>query len=169
MAKRNFAALLVASIIVVSASVRAEQAFVGADGCAVLAQIVYSEVTAAAWGGSPVLPLSDGRNLRTDVSVCNDTARTASKAFALAMTSIGSDAFWGYPSGDSGDYCWSGFLDQCYPQRAPLGVQANSWVAVSETIRYAMPSGSASDQSVFSGRAMRRALRTALDREAGLR
>ena len=165
MAKRNFAAFLVASIIVVSANVRAELVFAGADGCAVLAEIVYSEVTAAAWGGSPVPSAPDGRTLRADVSVCNDTTRAASKAFALAMTDIGSDVFWGYPSADPGDYCWSGFLEQCYPQRAPLDVQANTWVVVSETIRYAMPSGSASDQSVFSGSAMRRALRSALDRE----
>jgi hypothetical protein len=168
MAKRNFAALLLAIIVAVSTNTRADQAFMGADGCAVLAQVVYTEVTAAAWGSSPVPSFLDSEPLRTEVSVCNRTAHTVSEAFALAMTSVGSGFSWDYPTGDPGDYCWGGFLDQCYPQRAPLGIEANAWTAVNETMRYAMPTGSASDQSVFSGGAMRKALRMALRREARL-
>lgn len=164
MTKRNFAALLFASLAAVtfSANVRADQAFKGADGCAVLAQLVYSEVTAATWTSPPDYALPPGDSTPADISVCDRTARTVSKAFAVAMTNIGSDVYWIYPSGDPGDYCWGGFLDQCYPQRAPLGAEASTWAAVSGTIRYAMPSGPATDQSVFSRRAMRQALRSAL-------
>ena len=170
MAKRNFAALLFASIAAVafSTDVRADQAFTGSDGCAVLAQLVYSEVTGAAWRSPAESSSSMGDTFRADISICNRTARTVSKAFALAMSSVGSVVSWDYPSGDPGDYCWGGFLDQCYPQRAPLGVEANTWAAVSGTIRYAMPGGPASDQSVFSRSAIRQALRSALSREAGL-
>jgi hypothetical protein len=162
MAKRNFAAMLIVIVIAISSGVRADQAFVGVDGCAVLAQLVYTEVTAAAWDDSPVPSLSNDETSSADISVCSSTARTVSEAYALAMTTIGSDVFWDYPSADPGDYCWSGFLDQCYPRRAPLGARADSWTAVSATIRYAMPLGLASDQSVFSTRVMRKALRAAL-------
>ena len=169
MAKRNFAALMLASIAAAAfpVNVRADQAFAGADGCTVLSQIVYSEVTAAAWGGPPVSS-SVGEAFSADVSTCNRTARTVSKAFALAMTNVGSDIYWRYPSEDPGDYCWSGFLDQCYPRRAPLGADADTWMAVSATIRYAMPSGPASDQSIFSGGAMRQALRSVLSGDVHL-
>lgn len=171
MAKRNFAALFFAGIAAVafSANVRADQVFAGADGCAVLAQLVYSEVTAAAWGTPVDHSASLGDTTRTDISICNRTARTVSKAFALAMTSIGSDVQWTYPSGDPGDYCWGGFLEQCYPQRAPLGAEAGTWAAVSGTIHYAMPGGQATDRSVFSQSAVRQALRSALRRESRLR
>lgn len=170
MAKRNFAALLFASIAAVafSTNVRADQAFTGADGCADLAQLVYSEVTGAAWTSPADHAPPLGDTTRADISICNRTARTVGKAFALAMTSIGSEVYWTYPSGDPGDYCWGGFLDQCYPQRPPLGVEADTWAAVSGTIRHAMPRGPATDQSVFSRSAIRQALRSALSRESRL-
>ncbi len=89
MAKRNFAALLFASIAAVafSTDVRADQAFTGSDGCAVLAQLVYSEVTGAAWRSPAESSSSMGDTFRADISICNRTARTVSKAFALAMSS----------------------------------------------------------------------------------
>lgn len=167
MAKRNFAALIVAGLAVLTFSnnTRAEQIFAGLDGCSVLAGLVYSEVTASAWSSPGVETPILGDAIRADISICNRTAQTVSKAFTLAMMSVGSDVRWDYPSGDRGDYCWSGFLDQCYPQRSMFGTTTQSWSVVSDTVRRAMPRGSATDQSVFSQRAMRLALRSALLRD----
>lgn len=166
MVKRNFAALLIVSTLVVSVNVRADQAFAGADGCAVLAQLVFAEVTAAAWDGAPLYSVSNGHAAGVDITVCNRTAQTVSEAFALAMSSIGTGFSWHFPTEDPGDHCWGGFLEQCYPRREPVGVEAAAWAAVSTTVRYAMPLGSASDKSVFSVRAMRKALRAALQADA---
>jgi len=167
MAKRNLAALLLAGIVAmaVSAAASADEPFTGADGCAVLAQLVYSEVTAAAWRSPGVAPATHADAFRPDISICNRTARTVSNAYTLAMSSLGTHVQWDYPPGDRGDYCWSGFLDQCYPRRSPLGGEVAIWAAVSNAVRYAMPSGSGSDQSVFSKGAMRLSLRSALQRE----
>ncbi|MDH3615365.1 MAG: hypothetical protein OEQ90_02735 [Gammaproteobacteria bacterium] len=166
MAKRNFALLMLASIgaLALTNSVRAQEAFTGVDGCAVLAQLVYAEVTAAAWRSpSGIRPLIDLPG-ETKVTICNRTTRTVSKAFASAMTSVGAEVRWGYPSDDRGDYCLSGFLDQCYPDRNRLGLSVNAWSAVSKTVQRAMPQGVASDQSLFGEDVMRLALRSALGR-----
>jgi hypothetical protein len=164
MAKRNFALLVLASIgaLLLTNSVRAQGVFTDVDGCAVLAQLVYKEVTAAAWHdryGQVSWMNSPGE---TKITICNRTTRTVSKAFSTAMASIGAEVHWGYPTDDRGDYCLSGFLDQCYPDRNRLGLSVNSWGAVSKTVRQAMPRGVASDQSLFSEVAMRLALRSAL-------
>ncbi len=141
MAKRNFAALMLASIaaLAVTNNARAQEPFIGVDGCAVLAQLVYAEVTAAAWYRSSSHRPWMSKPRATEITVCNQTTRTVSKAFTSAMTSVGAEVRWGYPSDDPGDYCWSGFLDQCYPDRSRLGASANTWSAVSRTILRAMP------------------------------
>lgn len=166
MAKRNFAVLMLASTAMLALvnSVRAQEAFTGVDGCAVLARVVHQEVTAAAWHdryGHMSWVNSPGE---TRITICNRTTRTVSKAFSTAMTSIGAEVRWGYPSGDRGDYCLSGFLDQCYPDRNRLGLSVGTWSAISKTVQQAMPRGVASDQSLFSEEAMRLALRSALGR-----
>ncbi|MGI9234485.1 MAG: hypothetical protein ACR2RD_12695 [Woeseiaceae bacterium] len=164
MAKWKFTPLMSLSIVALalSTNVRAGQPFTGTDGCAVLAQLVYSEVTAAAWQTQSFAIPSTGNTLRGEISVCNRTAQTVSQAFSMAMASVGSPIRWPAPTNDPGDVCLSVYLDQCYPGRTRLGDGTVRWSALSNTIRIAMPEGTASDRSVFSERAMQMALRTAL-------
>ncbi|MBT8102039.1 MAG: hypothetical protein KJO95_03660 [Gammaproteobacteria bacterium] len=164
MAKRNFVALMLAGVgaLAISSNARTEEAFIGVDGCAVLAQLVYAEVTADAWyGPRDVLSWADAP-VENAITICNQTARTVSKAYTSAMNSVGAPIDWGYPSLDPGDVCLSGFLEQCYPDRYPIDALAGTWNAVSRTVQQAMPNGSGSDQSIFSTAAMRLALRSAL-------
>ncbi|MGB5626780.1 MAG: hypothetical protein WBM61_13665 [Woeseiaceae bacterium] len=129
MAKRNFAALILAGIAILTLpnNARAEEPYIGVDGCAVLAQLVYAEVAAASWYGSDSLwPLANDAN-NAGIAVCNQTARTVSKAFSSAMTSKGSPVRWGYPSVNPGDACLSTYLDQCHPDSSRLGA---TWRAV---------------------------------------
>jgi hypothetical protein len=143
---------------------RAQQAFTGVDGCAVLGRLVYAEVTADAWYG----PGRDERvyfgQIGSGVQICTHTTRTVSEAYASALQAIGAEFRWGYPSGEPGDACLSGFLEQCSPDRYPMG-GAHTWPAITRTLLMAMPRGAASDQSVFSPQAMQLALRTALARD----
>lgn len=164
MAKKNFISLVFASIaaLALSSNARAQNDFVGTDGCAVLAKIVYTEITSLALYGSrgQIAMLEESRD--AGIVVCNDTARTISKAFASAMTNLGTPVRWGYPSIDPGDVCWSGFLDQCYPDRNRLGNIANTWSVISGTVNRAMPNGIATDQSIFRPVTLRLALRSEL-------
>ena len=164
MGRRKSGLLMLLSIgaLALTNSARAQEAFTGVDGCAVLAQLVYAEVTAVAWYGPRGRGSWTNTPAETRVTVCDHTTRTVSKAFSSAMTSVGAGVRWGYPSGDRGDYCLSGFLDQCYPDRNLLGASADAWRAVSRTVQRAMPRGVASDQSLFNDGAMRLALRSAL-------
>lgn len=167
MARRNFAALMLASIAILTLpnNARAEEPYIGVDGCSILAQLIYAEVAAAAWYGSSGLwPLVDDVS-NAGIAVCNQTTRTVSKAFSSAMTSMGSPVRWGYPSVNPGDACLSTYLDQCHPDRSRLGAIDATWRTVRKTVRQAMPDGVATDQSIFNSSTMRRALRFALDEQ----
>ena len=166
MAKRKFAALMLASIgaLAMANNVRAGEPFIGVDGCAVLAELVYTELTVAAWygpGDFGAWPRNPGE---TEITICNQTARTVSKAFTSAMTSIGTEVRWGLPSVNPGDVCQSGFLEQCYPDRYPLDAPHDTWGTLRKVVQQAMPFGTASDRAIFSSGAMRLALRSALAR-----
>jgi hypothetical protein len=143
---------------------RAQQAFNGVDGCAVLGRLIFAEVTADAWYG-PVrheqASLDTGNG---GVAICMHTTRTVSEAYTAALRAAGDEVRWGDPRGERGDACLSGFLEQCYPDRYPVGGE-NRWRAVRSTVLQAMPRGVASDQSVFSPHVMRMALRTSLLRD----
>lgn len=166
MAKRKFAALMLMSIsaLAFANNVRAGEPFIGVDGCAVLAELVYSELTAAAWYGPGDFGAWPGNPGETDITICNQTARTVSKAFTSAMTNIGTEVRWGLSSINPGDVCQSGFLEQCYPERYPIDAPNNTWGALSKIVQQAMPFGMASDRAIFSSGAMRQALRSALAR-----
>lgn len=164
MANRNFAALMLAGIAILTLSnnARAEEHYIGVDGCAVLAQLVYTEVTAAArYGPDGMRTLVDEAN-DTGIAVCYQTTRTVSRAFNSAMTSMGSQVRWGYPSINPGDACLSTCLDQCHPDSSRLGA---TWRAVRKTVRQAMTDAVTTDQSIFNSSTMRRALRFALDEQ----
>jgi len=164
MAKRKVATLMLLSIATITqtSNSRAHDAFNAADGCAELAQVVHAEVTSNAWGMPDLFApaLHDGGEAR--ISICIHTTRTVSKAFASAMTSIGTPVPWGYPGIEPGDVCLSVYLDQCYPDRSRLGGTTTTWDAVSKTVEQAMPYGVATDLSIFNASALRRTLRSAL-------
>jgi hypothetical protein len=165
MAKRNFAALMLAGIAILTLpnNARAEEPYIGVDGCAVLAQLVYAEVAAAPWYGSDSLwSLANDAN-NAGIAVCYQTARTVSRAFSSAMTSKGSPVRWGYPSVNPGDACLSTCLDRCHPDSRRLGA---TWRAVRKTVRQAMTGGVTTDQSIFNASTLRRALRFALDEKS---
>ena len=166
MDKRDFATFMLVGVcaLAISGQVRAEQSRRHAEGCTVLAEIVYSEVTAAIWRGPHALGSVSDERASHGIAVCAQTSRTVSKAFSAAMISVGTDIRWDDAPPHRGDFCLSGFLEQCYPDRYPLQSPVGSWSAVSATVQRAMPLGVASDQSVFSQGALRLALRAALQR-----
>ena len=164
MDKRNVATFMLVGIcaLAISGQARAEQARRDAAGCSVLADIIYSEVTAAIWRGPQALGSVTDERASHGIAVCAQTSRTVSKAFSAAMISVGADFRWDDAPPHPGDYCLSGFLAQCYPGRYPLQSPVGRWGAVSGTVQRAMPLGVASDQSIFSRDALRLALRAAL-------
>lgn len=167
MTKRDLAALLLVSIATLAqaSTSKAQGSFASGDGCALLADIVYAEVTAAAWYGPGGLrPLHEEARER-QITVCNQTTRTVSTAFTSAMISIGEPVRWDRMPIDRGDFCLSVYLDQCYPDRNPLGSVGNTWSAVRSTVKQAMPNGIATDQSIFNIGTLRSALRFELDKE----
>lgn len=163
MSQHRFAALMLASTgaLALNNSSEAQDAFTASDGCAVLAQLIYEEVTADAWNGSVGGGQLARRPRETRIAICNDTTRTVTAAYSAAMTSIGSEVRWRIVPGEPGDPCLGGFLHLCYPDRFPPGGKTE-WQAVSDAVQQAMPNGAASDQSVFSSAAMRLAIRSAL-------
>lgn len=165
MTKRNLAALLLVSIAALTqtGTSEAQGTFASGDGCAFLADIVYAEVTAAAWyGAGGSRPLHEEARER-QITVCNQTTRTVSTAFTSAMISIGEPVRWERMPIDPGDFCLSVYLDQCYPNRSRLGTVGDTWSAVKKIVTQAMPNGIATDQAIFSVGTMRSALRFALD------
>lgn len=163
MAKGKLAVLMLAGIAVsaLANNSRAAEANTADDGCALLAQLVYAEVTENAWYGPGRVAWSWPNPGEYRVAICNHTARAVSRAYTSAMAAMGEDISWGYSHSGHGDACLSGFLEQCYPERYPLS-GAGAWSAVQTAVRQAMPQGTASDQSVFSTTAMRLALRASL-------
>ena len=160
MAKRNFAALALVSVLGLAASpARAEAIPVAVDGCAELARVIYSEVSAAALYG----PGRSGPWLinqqRGDLSVCGHAAKTVSRAFTSAMLSAGQQVFWRSDGGfNPGDYCLSAFLSQCYPNGSPyasVGLVADhsvvmkTWAVTSQLVMREMYNPFSSDEVRF--------------------
>ena len=159
MAKRIFAALFVALAVGVPASdARAQLKPITVDGCAKLARVVYAEVSSAALYG----PQKSGPWLidigRGDIAVCDHTAKTVSRAFTSAMQSAAIDVSWGRSPGTNGDFCWGGFISQCYPDRNPLDSPTfdgsssfvqQSWSVVSQAVMREMYNPISSDEVRF--------------------
>ena len=159
MAKRIFAALFVASVLVLPATnSQAQPIPVAVDGCAKLARIVYAEVaTAAHYGPSRSGPwlIDIGQG---DLEICEHTAKTVTRAFTSAMQSAGVDVSWGVDRGRNGDFCWSGFISQCYPDRDRLAYSSvatdsqfvgSAWAVVSQTVMREMYNPFSSDEVRF--------------------
>ncbi len=159
MAKRNVAALVVAAVLAMATSeARAQQMPIAVDGCAQLARVIYAEVFAATLygpGKSGPWIIDSGRG---DIAVCTHTAKTVSRAFSAAMMSAGIEVYWGHETGDRDNYCLSGFLSRCYPNRGTrffVGHNANtalvqkSWAVVSQSVMRAMHNPFSSDEVRF--------------------
>ena len=159
MAKRIFAALIIALVLGLPASqTRAQPTPIAVDGCAKLARVIYSEVAAAAaYGpnrsGPWAINLGQG-----DISVCKHTAKTVSQAFSSALQSVGMSVSFGPDDNRNGDYCWGGFLSQCYPGRDRLGYSvigtdfsfvSKSWAVVSQSVMREMYNPISSDEVRF--------------------
>jgi len=123
-----------AVLVVLGAGAEAHELQPQADGCAVLEQVIYDEVTAASWGvtGTDTSLVSFEEPI---VVVCSHTTRTATKAFATAMQMMGHDDTW---------------------------LVSSAWIAVSRALKLAMPEGTASDRSIFNRDSLRRAVRSAV-------
>ena len=162
MAKWIFAVL-----VFLSAGAEARELSPQNDGCAVLNEIIYEEITASGWGitGADLVYT----NFREpSVVVCTSTTQTVSKAFSDAMRAIGGEVSWQGSFDQRADTCLSGFIEQCMPANRGYGVPLEgvstfkSWEAISETVTRAMPEGSATDRSIFGRESMRLAVRASL-------
>lgn len=159
MAKRIFAAAVIASLLVLSATQsRAQLKPIAVDGCAKLARVIYSEVaTAAHYGpaqsGPWTIDIGQG-----DLEICEHTTRTVTRAFTSAMQSAGLTVTWGPDDNRNGDFCWSGFISQCYPDRDRLGYSSvtpdsgfveRTWAVVSQAVMREMYNPYSSDEVRF--------------------
>jgi hypothetical protein len=132
------------------------------DGCAKLARVIYSEVSAAATYG----PVKSGPWLidlgQGEISICTHAAKTVSRAFTSAMTGAGYDVTWHRDldgkMGGTGDYCLNAFLSQCSPDRYPPSNLLSSsepafvsktWTVVSDIVTREMYNSFSSDEVRF--------------------
>lgn len=176
MAKRNLASFLlivVTSIALAPAASIAQPATGGADGCTILADLVYAQVVGSGLSGPgrfAAVPVTLGRN---EMTVCHETTRVTSKAFTAALVQMNIYVRWNDFPGDSGDYCASHYLSQCYPDRVPFDTVAttaesvflhDAWRAVQHTVGQRMPSRFVSDTIRFSAGGIRRSLQNSFAR-----
>ncbi len=159
MAKRIFAALIVASVLMLpGAEPQAQNKLIAIDGCAKLARVIYSEVsTAALYGPSRSGPWTINLG-KSDLEVCEHTAKTVTRAFTSAIRNAGLPVSWGISGNRNGDYCLSGFISQCYPDRDRLRYSsigygtdfvARSWSVVSQAVMREMYNPFSSDEVRF--------------------
>lgn len=152
-------------------SVRAQQVFGNAEGCAVLGEIVYTQVAAAGLlarrAGSAALypePL--------DVIACHRTAETVSRAYTSALSKLNIFVTWRPSNVPVMDPCTSSDMSRCVPREAAFNVFSaanadfiqDSWSAVRRTVQRTLPGGNASDWSLFSKSLLERNLANELSR-----
>jgi hypothetical protein len=159
MSRRTFAVWAVALVLVFQAqTTEAQVKPITIDGCAKLARVIYSEVSAAAlYGPKKSGPWSIDLG-QGDLAICDHAAKTVSRAFTSAMMSAGIDVFWGREEFDNAGYCWSGFLAQCYPDRSRVAYSSvggdadfvrKSWSVVSQAVMREMFNPYSSDEVRF--------------------
>ena len=143
------------------------------DGCALLETLVQESVYRAATGYSP-----ESRQDETELSLrsgapvyqqaCPRTVEFTTGAFTRAMAGLGITI--GFYPPHPGDYCWSGDLRQCYPDRAPdgpglppnqLAFVYDAWKGVRHAVISHMQQGS-SGVATFTARSLETSLRSSL-------
>jgi hypothetical protein len=150
---------------------RADSAVIGVDGCAILASIVYTEVTEARLGfaaGHGSNPLYAGRN---EITLCNQMTRSVTGAYKAALRQTNIYITWGFDAGYSGDYCLSHFLSQCYPTGDPAmpplsrdeySFVVRSWQAVQDSVQYRVVQYPGSDVARFRDHDLRQGIRRSI-------
>lgn len=136
---------------------QAQQMFGSAEGCAVLGEIIYTQVTAAGLlahrsGNTALYPEP------LDVIACHRTAETVSRAYTSALSKLNIFVIWTTPDVPIGDPCTSSDTSRCVPRQGPFMVFStanadfiqDSWNAVRSTVQRTLPGGNASDWSLFS-------------------
>jgi len=100
--------------------------------------------------------------------LCNEAARSVTRAFASALRTANIHVTWGFHAGYAGDYCLSHFLSQCYPRGNPAmppltksewSFVTRSWQAVHDSVRYRMTHYPGSDVARFQADALGRSIR----------
>lgn len=177
MTTRTFAAMifLLAAELAGPAVARADNPVIGIDGCAILATVVYTEVTAARLGFS----LGYGSDLlhagRNEIALCNDTTRSVTGAYKTALQQSNIYVTWGFHAGYSGDSCLSHFLSQCYPVGDPAmppltrdehSFVMRSWQAVRDSVHYRMVQHPGSDVARFDDQDLRQSIRRSIRHDA---
>ncbi len=136
-----------------------------ADGCAVLADIVYGEIfVSALFGGHRLPPEPD----QGDAASCDQTAASVSAGFTRAMAAMNVHVTWG--TAEPSVVCVTGDLAQCYPlpkSTMPNGALdsasvARMWQIVSGIVSRNMPLGTLADRSSFREYELRLVLSDAL-------
>ena len=170
---RTFAVVcfLLAATLVWPGAVRAQDPVIGVDGCAILASLVYTEVTAARLGlssGYGTDPRYAGRN---EITLCNLATRSVTSAYSAALRQSNIFVTWGFHTGYSGDYCLSHFLSQCYPKGNPAmpslsederAFLARSWEAVRDSVHFRMVQYPGSDVARFRDHDLRQSIRRSI-------
>lgn len=171
MRRRTLAAVLAAISITAAlpGEAAAQDPIVGVDGCAILAVLVYTEVTREGLGAGP--GQAGAWPGPTEVTICNETTRRVTMAFSSALQQMNIFVSWGRHPGDSGDYCLSHDLSQCYPDRNPYmppfsDTQAafvtSSWDAVKRAVAADLQTGNVVDVVRFERTSLERRLRLEL-------
>ena len=176
MAKSNFATLFLTAmtgIWLAPATSFAQSATGNADGCTILAELVYTQVVSSGLSGPGGFAAVPETLSRDEMTVCHETTRVTSEAFTAALVQMNIYVTWsGYP-GSSGDYCYSHYLSQCYPERDPLDAFAtmaesvflrDTWRAVQNTVGQKITNRFASDTARFNAGEIRRSLHDSLAR-----
>jgi hypothetical protein len=137
------------------------------DGCAVLGQLVTSQLDALSAGlfitrlrgdTGETVPMLDAPGY------CASTAAAVSRAFGGAMINAGIPVTWGHGPLVPIDYCMDRYLPRCYPIIGPpVTAQERSfvhdaWKAISRSVADAMPYGVGSDMAVFDQSALKSSL-----------
>lgn len=160
--------ILAVLIVALPTSARAQQPLTGVDGCAILASVVYTEVTEARLGyysGPSGDPFFSGQY---ETTLCDETAHSVTRAFTAALRQANIDVTWGFHVGYSGDYCPGHVLSQCFPTGDPAmpplserdrSFVMRSWEAVYDSVSGQMSLYPGSNVSRFQGSELGRSIR----------
>ena len=177
MKARNVVAIAVALgvVLFMDRPVRAQNPLIGVDGCAILATLVYTEISRAGSARGP------GRALeypgRDEVTICNHTARTVTRAFSKSLQNRNIYISWTPGSPSSGDYCNSHYLSQCYPDSNPYmpplsdgdyAFMMKNWRAIMMALAPTMTPVSSGSVSRFEQSDLRLGIRRSLQRQHGV-
>lgn len=147
-----FAAVIIQALT--GGDFHAQERLAGADGCAVLADVIHGEIFVSALFGSSRLPPEPGQGAALS---CDQTAASVSAGFSHAMAAMNVHVGWSGPGAHDTAICTSGDLALCTPlpksmaSYGPLDAAAvaEMWQVVASSVRRSMPLGTMSDRASF--------------------